>query len=316
MSTQIAPVDWRSDTTWPTVSTVICTRERPQLLARAVRAVFAQDYDGPIECVVVFDQSDPQPLDVTVPDRHTLVVTTNVRTPGLAGARNSGIDTTTGTLVGFCDDDDEWTPTKLRRQVTAFRETPDAVIAATGIRIMTEDGTFDRIAPTRTTHAELLRSRITAIHPSTFLFARADLLGRIGTVDEELPYSYGEDYEMLLRATRCGTVCAVADPLVNIYWNRPSFFAARWEAIAGGLSYILERFPEFADDRTGRARVRGQVAFARAALGERRVAARWALRTLRDDPRQLRAYAALLVALRLVPAQRLVSWVQAKGKGL
>jgi glycosyltransferase involved in cell wall biosynthesis len=311
-----AAAEWRQSPEPPSVSTIICTRERPELLARAVRAVFAQDYPGHLECVVVFDQSEPAPLDVTVPHNGQLRIITNGGTPGLAGARNAGIAHASGTLVAFCDDDDEWQPSKLRRQVETFRAMPDAVLAATGIRIVTEDDTFERVAPPVVTHVDLLRSRITAIHPSTFLFARADLQGRIGLVDEGVPFSYGEDYEMLLRATRHGTVCAVPDALVNIYWNRPSFFAARWEGIASGLTYILDRFPEFATERTGRARVRGQVAFARAALGERRAAARWAMRTLRDDPRELRAYAALAVALRLAPARRLVEWVQARGKGL
>ncbi len=309
---------WRDDPSWPRVSLVVCTRDRPVLLTRAVKAAFGQDYPGEIQCVVVFDQSEPEPVDVEPAERRTLTVIRNGRTPGLAGARNSGVAHADGVLVAFCDDDDEWTPTKIRRQVEILRGRPDAVVAATGIRIISEEGSFDRPAPSTATHADLIRSRITALHPSTFVFERADIVdgGRIGVVDEHLPHGYGEDYEFLLRATRVGTVCAIPDPITNIYWNRPSFFAARWDAMAAGLGYILERYPEFAGDRRGRARVSGQVAFATAALGRRRSAVRWALRTLRDDPRQLRGYAALAVACRLVSPEKLVRMMQARGKGL
>ncbi len=307
---------WRDSPAAPSISLVVCTRERPQLLARAVRAAVAQDYPGTIECVVVFDQSEPSPIDVELPEGRSLVITTNANTPGLAGARNTGIARATGELVAFCDDDDEWTPAKLSRQVALFRAFPHAVGAATGITIITEDGEFVREAPVRATHADFVRSRITAIHPSTFLFHRRTLVDA-GAVDENLPHGYGEDYELLLRLTRLGDFCSVPDPLVNIYWNRPSFFASRWEGIAAGLAYILDRFEDsFATDRVGRARVRGQVAFSLAALGRRRAAVRWAFRTLRDSPRQLRGYAAIVVAARLISAERLVRYVQARGEGL
>ena len=57
---------------------------------RAVDAVLAQRYEGPVEVVVVFDGAAP---DLTLihhgPDRRVRVVV-NSRTPGLAGARNTG----------------------------------------------------------------------------------------------------------------------------------------------------------------------------------------------------------------------------------
>ncbi len=48
------------------------------------------------------------------PPRSVQVIT-NTRTPGLAGARNSGIMAPSGELVAFCDDDDEWLQGKVRR---------------------------------------------------------------------------------------------------------------------------------------------------------------------------------------------------------
>ncbi|HKQ02174.1 MAG TPA: glycosyltransferase, partial [Actinomycetes bacterium] len=42
----------------PAVSVVVPTRDRPELLRRAVTAILSQTYPGPVECLVVFDQSD------------------------------------------------------------------------------------------------------------------------------------------------------------------------------------------------------------------------------------------------------------------
>ena len=44
---------------WPSVSAVVCTRDRPELLRKAIAAILGQDYEGRIECIVVFDKSEP-----------------------------------------------------------------------------------------------------------------------------------------------------------------------------------------------------------------------------------------------------------------
>ena len=83
--------------TLPKVSVVIATRERPVLLQRAIRRVMEQTYAGEIEVVIVFDQSEPHPIEVDVPAGRTLTVIRNTeRNPGLAGARNSGVLATSG----------------------------------------------------------------------------------------------------------------------------------------------------------------------------------------------------------------------------
>jgi glycosyltransferase involved in cell wall biosynthesis len=75
----------------PLVSVVVPTRDRPALLKRAVAAVLGQDYPGEIDCVVVFDQSPAHlPAGLTVPPGRSLRAVGNQRTPGLAGARNTG----------------------------------------------------------------------------------------------------------------------------------------------------------------------------------------------------------------------------------
>jgi glycosyltransferase involved in cell wall biosynthesis len=306
-----------ADRDLPTVSVVTATRDRPKLLERAVRAALQQDYAGGIECIVVFDQSEPVPLEVgSLTDGRSLRVLRNDRTPGLAGARNTGILAAGGRFVAFCDDDDVWMTGKLSAQVDLLLAKPAAALAATGIRIITEDCVVERVAPAEVTFADLLVSRVSEIHPSSFLLRRDHLLGQVGLLDEALPASYGEDYEFLLRAARTGVIATVGEPLVDIHWNRPSFFAGRWESIADGLTYILSGTPEFSEEPVGASRIEGQIAFARAASKQRRDALRWARRSLEHDPKQVRAYAALAVASGLVSPTWLVRRVQRTGRGL
>ena len=90
----------------PTVSVVIATRNRPEMLRSAIQAVMEQSYPGRIECVVVFDRTEPD-LSLRRDDgSRQVVVVENSRVGGLAGARNAGILASTGELVAFCDDDD------------------------------------------------------------------------------------------------------------------------------------------------------------------------------------------------------------------
>ncbi len=193
----------------PTVSAVIATNgKRPETLRTAVRSILDQDYAGFIEVVVVYDRVEPDLLeDVQVPENRKLITIANTRTGGLAGGRNSGILAATGEIIGFCDDDDYWMPTKLTEQLALWNAHPEAVAVSSGITVRSGGRDIERLAPKRASFDDFLLSRITEIHPSAMLYARQDLVtDHLGLVDEELPASYGEDYDLLLRATRYGDV--------------------------------------------------------------------------------------------------------------
>jgi glycosyltransferase involved in cell wall biosynthesis len=306
-----------AERSWPPVSVVVPTRDRPQPLRRAVRAILGQRYPGPVECVVVFDHSDPDLAWGDPGPGRRLRLVRNQRTPGLAGARNTGVVHATGELVAFCDDDDEWLPGKLERQVAALASRPHAAVATTGIVVRYGDRSVTRVAPTpEVSHRQLLRSRMTELHPSTYLVRRADLLDGIGLVDEHIPGSFAEDYEWLLRAARRAPVLAVQEALVVVHWHQSSFFADRWRTIISALTYLVDKHRELQQEPSGLARIYGQIAFAHAALGERDAARRWARRTLSLNRRERRAYLALAVSLRLIKARTVVRLAHVAGKGV
>jgi glycosyltransferase involved in cell wall biosynthesis len=304
-------------TTFPSVTAVVPTRDRPVLLRAALDAILGQDYPGAVDVVVVYDQSEPDmSLEVADPHRGVRVVS-NTRTPGLAGARNSGILVATGELVAFCDDDDEWLPGKLAAQVAALSSAPDAEFASCGIRVSYDGRTVDRgLARDRIPLADLLRDRLTELHPSTFLIRRSALVDGIGLVDEEIPGSYAEDYEFLLRAARRAPLVNLETPYTLVRWHKRSYFAQRWETISTALQWLLGRYPEFATVPRGEARVSGQIAFAQAAMGNRRDAMRWARRTIARNPREPRAYLALAVASKAVGPDRVLRTLHKRGRGI
>ena len=301
----------------PTVAAVVCTRDRRELLHNALRAIVAQDYPGEIELIVVFDQSERFELDLPDLPHRPIRVLDNARQPGLAGARNTGIEASTADLVAFCDDDDVWHPAKISTQIDALRARPDCCFVATGMLVHHAGRELPRPAPDGVvTLAELLRTRIAALHPSSFLFHREALAHEIGLVNEQLPGAYGEDYELMLRAARVAPVLSVPEPLVDVYWHHASFFASKWETIVDAHSYLLEHTPEYQADPKAGAWHEGKVAFAYAALGNRKEARRWALRALRHQPTQKQALVALAASFRLLSPTWVQKLAQLTGRGV
>lgn len=305
--------------TAPSVTAVIATHGRGKLLRRAIRSIAAQRYEGPLEILVVFDQSEIDPLEDVRPEFPqdlTLTLRENTRAAGLAGARNTGIAAAKSTLIAFCDDDDEWAPDKLAAQVAFWDERPEAAVIASGIRIVTLEGTVDRRPPMLTTRTDLLRSRVGELHPSSFLFRRMDLLSLPGGVDEAIPFGYGEDYDFLLRVTELGPIVSIPDELVIVHWDRDSYFAGRWERMAEGLSYLVAKHPDLLHDSRNAARMCGQVAFAYAAAREGAEARSWTRRTLRHRPLEPRAWLAMLTMTHLVSPQQTIAALNRRGRGI
>ncbi|MDH5521369.1 MAG: glycosyltransferase family 2 protein [Acidimicrobiia bacterium] len=302
------------------VSVIIATRDRPQLLRRALAGVLAQRHDAPVEIVLVFDRSEPDhslaELATDKGHRVDVVITTNQRTPGLAGARNSGIDISSGAWIAFCDDDDEWLPGKLQAQFETLAASPGCRAACTGILIRYNGTDTARMPnPDRVTFDGFLRDRMTEVHPSSWLVHRQTLVDRIGLVDEEIPGSYAEDYDLFLRTARKTGIAVATQPLVRVWWHGASFFFERWKMIDEALGYLTEKYPEFGRHPDGLARIRGQQAVAQAAMGDRTRALRTIAATARLHPTEKRLPLALAVAAGL-KAESALKLAHRFGKGI
>ncbi|KJH72561.1 glycosyltransferase family 2 protein [Aliterella atlantica] len=101
----------------PIISTVIPTRNRPLIVERAVKSALAQTFTE-IEVIVVIDGSDACTREVLeeIDDSRLKVIELPVR-GGAAAARNAGVSAAVGEWIAFLDDDDEWFPQKLERQI-------------------------------------------------------------------------------------------------------------------------------------------------------------------------------------------------------
>ncbi len=298
------------------VSVVIATRNRPKLLRRAIDAVWSQTYEGDIEIVAVFDQSEPDESLVRKEGNREVKVTRNVRSQGLAGGRNSGVDFASGVWVAYCDDDDEWLPEKLAAQFEALESNPGSMASCTGVLINFEGDDTARIPdPEGVSFDDFITDRMTEVHPSSWLVNREFLLEEVGYVDEEIPGGYAEDYDFMLRTVAKTKLAVATKPLVRIYWHGASYFFERWKMIDEALEYLVNKHPQFLDNKKGLARIRGQQAVAKAAMKDRKGAFETIKETFKLNPTEKRNILALIVAAGL-PAEFALKQAHKFGKGI
>lgn len=109
------------------VSVILTTYNRHSLLPRALQSVIDQTYEN-WECIVVDDASDEpvQPI-LEAYDNSRVRYHRHDKNKGLSAARNTGLRLARGSMVAFLDDDDEWLPEKLDRQVEQLEQADDAV---------------------------------------------------------------------------------------------------------------------------------------------------------------------------------------------
>jgi glycosyltransferase involved in cell wall biosynthesis len=299
---------------WPSVGVVVPTHDRPEGLRAAVAAILAQDYPGEVSVVVVFDRAAP---DAAVADDDRVRVLANDRSPGLAGARNRGILALDTDLVAFCDDDDEWLPGKLLSQVRALIASPDAEFASCGIAVRSGRRINNRTAGrAEVTYAELARSRMAMVHSSTYLIARSSLLDGIGLVDETIPGSQNEDWDLALRAARRRPIVNVDRPLVLVTWDTGSYYSQAWETKVAGLVWMLARHPDIAATGPGAARVYAQIAFGYACLGRRGASCKWAAKAMRGNWHERRLPFVIAVATGAVSGERVLRTLYSRGHGI
>lgn len=106
----------------PEVTVVIPTRDRWRRMERSALAAALHQGHVDLEVVVVDDgSSEDPPTDAPGLADSRVRVVRHGRPLGVAAARNAGIREARGGWVAFLDDDDLWSPHKLRAQLDAAR---------------------------------------------------------------------------------------------------------------------------------------------------------------------------------------------------
>jgi glycosyltransferase involved in cell wall biosynthesis len=232
----------------PAVTVVLPTRNRAAILRRAIDSALAQTYRD-LELIVVDDASTDATGETvrSVSDARIRYLRHDVN-QGVAAARNTAIQMARGRYVAFLDDDDEWLPTKLERQLELFAASPPAVgaVYSGSIKVDRSSGAeLSRIAPSK--RGSIFDSLLARnwVGPTSAVLVLKECLDRVGTFDTSLPY--GEDQDLWIRLAREFEFDYVPEPLIRFYVQEAGLSKDRARILSGHVAFFRKHEPLFAE---------------------------------------------------------------------
>lgn len=295
--------------TRPAVSIIIPTFNRADTLPRALDSVLGQTMRD-WEIVLVDDGSTDQTSSIAQVYRDKLYRRfqyVRQENRGCSAARNRGIDIARGKFIAFLDSDDEYTPTKLERQLELFRLHPDlglvfsdyACVDLTGRRT---ESAFSAYYPTlRKLPLEKVATNMFACTRSLFdSLIRQYLISTIvGMVRREVLASgirfspelaYAEEWLFYLKVSKACWVGFVDEPLAIHHYTQGSLARTdrqrNSERLAALLLAIKRTFPDLTTSQrrslhANLARVHHQIAYDAAKRNDQRTVTRMLRESLR-----------------------------------
>lgn len=204
----------------PSVTAVVTTYNRPQLVRRAIRSVLAQTYK-PSEIIVVEDGTESGVETWLQQEGYSAVqYICHEHNKGLATARNTGLEQASGDYIAYLDDDDLWKPDRIAKQVRLLSQLSASQQEKTGVIYCIYETRYSSetvVANGREYNSGLLRESIIkqeklTTPPSSFLFKKT-ALQEVGGFDEQLISSIDHDIWMAL-ANADYHAYYIDDPLV------------------------------------------------------------------------------------------------------
>lgn len=197
------------------VAVVIPTRNRRELVGRAIRSALQQTQ--PPEQVVVVDDASTDGTAVAVAGIDPRVLSIRLeRRAGMAAARNAGAARVAAEWIAFLDDDDLWAPEKLEAQLATVRYTDSCWVFGAALVVDVKAAKVyvaGRMPPEIRVEADLIaRNDIPA--GASNVVMRTSMFRRLGGFDST--FEHLADWDLWLRAT-AEMPAAVCPRIVTAY---------------------------------------------------------------------------------------------------
>jgi glycosyltransferase involved in cell wall biosynthesis len=224
----------------PDVTVVIPTRDRWPLVRRAVSCALRQ-VDVRVEVVVVDDGSADRTTKhlraITDPRLKVLRLPTS---QGGARARNAGIAEARGRWVAFLDDDDIWSPHKLRLQLAMARAVR-AGFAYSRAVCVEAPGTVTRLMALPSPGSLPVRLRRTNVVPAgaSNVVVRRSLVRRVGGFDERLDHL--TDWDLWIRLAETAPAVACDEVTVGYVQHASNRYKTAAPFVDAELEYLAAK---------------------------------------------------------------------------
>jgi glycosyltransferase involved in cell wall biosynthesis len=231
----------------PLVSVIIPTLNRPQLLKRAIASVLSQSF-ADFEVLVIDDSSTGDASSVVRSFNDPRIHYTKNQQKGANAARNYGIQLSKDSLIAFLDDDDEWLPNKLRKQVDLLDRSDGSFGAVfSSWRYSDPAKKFSKIVrvPERMDLKEAIMN-VRPIGTTSTAMVKKEVFEKVGGFDEAFPAL--QDWEMWLRISGKYRFAAVPEVLVNHNVQKNSITSNHPRVIRAHLM-LMKKYPDIAKSR-------------------------------------------------------------------
>lgn len=238
----------------PVVSVCVSTYDRPEMLARLLAAVAAQESAADLE-VCVCDDGSPTPTGLVLNEWRERLALRTVRLDtngGPARGRNAALALATAPVVLFTDDDcvpqPGWVAGHLAAHADAASEGPAGVVVVG--RVVPDPAEADREGP----FSRTLRVEDARFFQTCNVSYPRDLLEAVGGFDETFRRPSGEDTDLGLRCLALGATAVFApDALVwhgvrASSWRTSLREAVRW----ADVPLVVRKHPGVRADRMHR----------------------------------------------------------------
>jgi glycosyltransferase involved in cell wall biosynthesis len=236
------------------VTAVITTfRREPAMVLRALSSILQQTLKD-IEVIIVDDSPNDFPFrnDVKEMVMQQKAIHPNIeiryiqhmKSQGACAARNTGLSEAKGEFIAYLDDDDEWLPEKLEKQIRLMDD-PTVALVYCGRYCKNDTTNTCDIEKTEYYHRDVFRILLdhNFVGSTSFPLIRADALKKIDGFD--ILMKSAQDYDVWLRLSEKYNVDYVDEPLVVYHMHDGEQITNNPQKKIDGLERINEKYREY-----------------------------------------------------------------------
>lgn len=202
------------------VSIIIPTYNRPDFLDRLLSSIRQQTFQD-FEIIIINDNSDNLGEYDKIISKYKnlykdLIYVINDTNRGAPYSRNIGIDKSKYELIALVDDDDEWLPNKLEKQVEVFKHgSKNLGLVYTWTYVSSNDKLYEGIYNS-TLAGDVIKNILKECFiPSPSVMVKKEVIVNAGKFDEDMPSC--QDWDMWTRIFLNGNSCEVIKEYLTIY---------------------------------------------------------------------------------------------------
>lgn len=216
-------------------SVIVAVYNGAKTLTQTIESILSQAYDN-FELLLIDDGSTDESknlIEKYLEDERVKYF--KKQNGGVASARNFGIARATGEVIGFCDQDDQWLPQKLEKQIPLFSD-PDVGLVYSWVDI-------DRHGKRECSTPEFEGECFEALLNRNFVscctaMVRRTVLNQVNGLDESRELHGVDDRHLWLKVARISKLAVAKTPLAIYFIHGENYSLDNKKMLIADLSCI------------------------------------------------------------------------------